>query len=132
MSDTACMFQVAGASANDIAAKGNRGDFLASVSMSNVAYGPLSKSFHDHWTQLSDQVATGLKPKLYDFEIPVRLALTKYRDAIEEFAHAGVFSFWESLGEYAGGNFNIVILTDTGASQTLKHTPVSTSRHASQ
>ena len=109
------LLQVAAGHANEITKNGNRGNFLAAVSLSNVGYGPLSKSFREHWAQVSVQLAAGLKPKLYNFELPISLAVSAgYGDVIAKFSHAGIISFWERLGNYIGADFNMVILTDTG------------------
>ena len=72
------LLQVAAGHANEITMNGNRGNFLAAVFLSNVVYGPLSKSFREHWAQVSGQLAAGLKPKLYNFELPISLALFPY------------------------------------------------------
>ena len=111
------LLQIASEHANEITLNGNRGNFLAAVSLSNVVYGRLSKSFREHWTQLSGQLASALKPKLYNFELPARLALAVgYKDVIADFSNAGMISFLERLDNYTGGHFNMVILTDTGKS----------------
>ena len=118
MSDTCserhALLQVVSEQANEITMNGNRGNFLAAMSLSKIFDGPLSKSFREHWAQVSVQLAAGLKPKLYNFELPIQLALSGGYGIIAEFVHAGIISFWERLCNYIGADFNMVILTDTG------------------
>ena len=109
--------QVASEPANAVAARGNRGDFLAAVSLSQFGVGELAKSYHDHWTEVTGQLVTSLRPLLYTFDLPVMMDLVNvFKEKIEEFTHGGVFSLWTSLSNYTSESFNVVALTDTGVS----------------
>ncbi|KAI0222531.1 hypothetical protein LSAT2_026234 [Lamellibrachia satsuma] len=111
------VFFVASEPANAVAARGNRGDFLAAVSLSQFGVGELAKSYHDHWTEVTGQLVTSLRPLLYTFDLPVMMDLVNvFKEKIEEFTHGGVFSLWNSLSNYTSESFNVVALTDTGVS----------------
>ena len=64
-----------------------------------------------------NQPASSRRPLLYNFELPVAMGLVEtFKEHAERFMHAGVFTFWSSLNNYTGQDFNIVVLTDTGTS----------------
>ncbi|KAI0222530.1 hypothetical protein LSAT2_026233 [Lamellibrachia satsuma] len=108
------IYMVASEPANAIAARGNRGDFLAAVSLSQSGVGELAKSYHDHWTEVTGQLVTSLRPLLHTFELPVMLGqMAGFKEMVESFTHGGVFAFWNSLSNYTSESFNIVALTDT-------------------
>jgi len=109
-----CTRQLASEPANAIAARGYRGDFLAAISLSSDGLGEVATSYHKHWM---NQPASSRRPSLYNFELPVAMGLVEtFKEHAERFMHAGVFTFWSSLNNYTGQDFNIVVLTDTGTS----------------
>ncbi|KAK2191369.1 hypothetical protein NP493_53g05008 [Ridgeia piscesae] len=108
------VYMLAPEPANAIAAKGCRGDFLAAVSLSSNGVGEVATLYHEHWATETAKLATSGRPLLYNFELSETLGLIEpFKENVEEFTHAGVFTFWTRLSNYTADNFNIVVLTDT-------------------
>ncbi|KAI0222528.1 hypothetical protein LSAT2_026231 [Lamellibrachia satsuma] len=84
----------------------NRGNFLAAMSLSHLIIRELAESYDDHWTRVTGQLATSLKPLLYTFELPTSFE-------VEVFTHGGMLALWHSLSNYTSESFNVVALTDT-------------------